>query len=237
LLEDIAPASQDDVVTGMTREHAEALARAEARFHAVLWDRTDAPAVEWLPAWRGDVALRRRLTAERLPVFMARYGERLAPSVREMASELPRLLGDAYAGLEEGPQTVVHADLHAENVLFRPTGEPVILDWTDASRGPAAADVARLLVEAPTIDARRAHEDDLLRVYVAELAERGVTGYGVERLRRHVRHAQIALFAWTVRWVGGEVPPDGSVPRMEAIVHNLIDNCAAALQDWIARSG
>jgi hypothetical protein len=237
LLEDIAPATQDDVVLGMSREHAETLAKMEARFHTVFWNRVNAPAVAWLPEWRGDVADRTSCTAERLPRFMIRCGDRLAPRIRELTSELPQRLEDAYASLQRAPQTVVHGDLHGENVLFRPTGEPVILDWTDASRGPAAADVARLLVEALTIDARRAREDDLLRVYVSALTERGVSSYGVDRLRHDIHRAVIALFAWTIRWVGAEAPPDPSIPRMEAIVHNLVDNCSAALEDGIDRLG
>ncbi len=37
--------------------------------------------------------------------------------------------------------SLLHLDLHPENVLLSPSG-PVIIDWTNAARGPAAADVA-----------------------------------------------------------------------------------------------
>ncbi len=41
-----------------------------------------------------------------------------------------------------GPgDSVVHLDLHPLNVILTPT-EPVVIDWTNAGRGPAGADVA-----------------------------------------------------------------------------------------------
>lgn len=38
-----------------------------------------------------------------------------------------------------------HGDLHPKNILMSPSG-PIVVDWFDASRGIAAADVARTLV-------------------------------------------------------------------------------------------
>jgi hypothetical protein len=38
-------------------------------------------------------------------------------------------------------EALLHLDLHPENVLLTATG-PVVIDWTNAARGPAAADVA-----------------------------------------------------------------------------------------------
>jgi aminoglycoside phosphotransferase (APT) family kinase protein len=43
-------------------------------------------------------------------------------------------------GLAEGDR-MLHLDLHPENVLLSHRG-PVVIDWTGASRGPAAADIA-----------------------------------------------------------------------------------------------
>jgi len=41
-----------------------------------------------------------------------------------------------------GPDDVlVHGDLHPDNVLLSPAG-PVVIDWANAGRGPAGADVA-----------------------------------------------------------------------------------------------
>lgn len=64
-----------------------------------------------------------------------------------------RLLADLHArlhrmappdGLRDGPipgDTVVHMDLHPQNVILAPSG-PVVIDWTNAGRGSGPSDVA-----------------------------------------------------------------------------------------------
>ena len=49
------------------------------------------------------------------------------------ASWLPAPFGDGDA--------LLHLDLHPENVILTGTG-PMVIDWTNAARGPGAADVA-----------------------------------------------------------------------------------------------
>lgn len=47
----------------------------------------------------------------------------------------------ARFGPAEPGDVVVHGDLHPGNVLLSPSG-PVVIDWSNAGRGPAGADVA-----------------------------------------------------------------------------------------------
>lgn len=48
---------------------------------------------------------------------------------------------DALDVLPDG-DTVCHGDFHPDNIIMSPRG-PVIIDWVDASRGQAVADIAR----------------------------------------------------------------------------------------------
>ena len=55
---------------------------------------------------------------------------------------MPALEGLPARFGEAGPDDVVlHGDLHPLNVLL-PASGPVVIDWSNASRGPAGADVA-----------------------------------------------------------------------------------------------
>ena len=45
----------------------------------------------------------------------------------------------------EGGSAVLHLDLHPQNVILGPDG-PVVIDWSNARRGPGAADVADVWV-------------------------------------------------------------------------------------------
>ncbi|MDT0274543.1 phosphotransferase [Blastococcus goldschmidtiae] len=60
---------------------------------------------------------------------------------------------DAPAG---NGDALLHLDLHPENVLLTPSG-PVVIDWTNAARGPAAADVADawLVISAASVPGSR----------------------------------------------------------------------------------
>ena len=76
------------------------------------------------------------------------------PNVKEVLAErigkadpLPRVqrnrAKDALRHLPDG-SAVLHGDFHPDNVFSTPSG-PVLIDWTDATRGCMAADVVRTL--------------------------------------------------------------------------------------------
>jgi aminoglycoside phosphotransferase (APT) family kinase protein len=74
-----------------------------------------------------------------LPPLRAILGEQIA------AARLPGRLADfALAALDRLPdgERLCHGDFHPANVLMTRAG-PVLIDWTGAARGDAAADVAR----------------------------------------------------------------------------------------------
>ena len=68
-----------------------------------------------------------------------------------------RMLADLHRRLHEfapppdlresfGPrETVLHLDLHPDNVLLTPSG-PVVIDWSNAAAGAAGADIAQTLL-------------------------------------------------------------------------------------------
>jgi aminoglycoside phosphotransferase (APT) family kinase protein len=74
----------------------------------------------------------------RNPMRMRRHAARLAALLDRLHSIpapdwLPSPLGEGDA--------LLHLDLHPENVILTASG-PVVIDWPNAARGPAAADVA-----------------------------------------------------------------------------------------------
>ncbi len=70
--------------------------------------------------------------------LVRRHGATLAELHRRL-HEIPAPT-DLRAPLGRG-EVLVHFDLHPENVLMSPRG-PVVIDWSNASRGDAADDVA-----------------------------------------------------------------------------------------------
>jgi aminoglycoside phosphotransferase (APT) family kinase protein len=75
---------------------------------------------------------------ERRPWLVLRHGRTLAELHRRLA-DIPAPEG-IRAPFDRGDR-LVHFDLHPDNVLVTPRG-PVVIDWSNASRGDPADDVA-----------------------------------------------------------------------------------------------
>lgn len=85
-----------------------------------------------------------QVIATTAPMMLPRQRDRLASKIRLAASELGDDAERAHSLLPHpsSPLRLCHGDLHPGNVILSPSG-PVLLDWFDASRGVALADVAR----------------------------------------------------------------------------------------------
>ena len=79
-------------------------------------------------------------TASKLPLQRQRL-QREIQSVSELASETKAAILTNLDRLQED-NVICHSDLHPENILLT-AGEPVIIDWVDATQGSPVVDVAR----------------------------------------------------------------------------------------------
>jgi aminoglycoside phosphotransferase (APT) family kinase protein len=81
------------------------------------------------------------------PVTLPRLRDRLVSKIRSAATTVDPTLIRALELMpaSKGPPRLCHGDLHPSNVILSDHG-PVIVDWFDASRGDAVADVARTLL-------------------------------------------------------------------------------------------
>jgi tRNA A-37 threonylcarbamoyl transferase component Bud32 len=93
-------------------------------------------------------------TLMRRPWAVRHYGRLLA----DLHHALHRLAGPSWLGASPiaAGDRVVHLDLHPLNVIMSATG-PVVIDWTNAKRGDAAADLAMtwILLEAGSVPSNR----------------------------------------------------------------------------------
>jgi aminoglycoside phosphotransferase (APT) family kinase protein len=118
--------------------------------------------------------------------------DRHARTLAELHRRLHRI--PAGAGMRspfgETPDgMLVHGDLHPGNVLLAARG-PVVIDWSNAGRGPAGADVADAWL---LLAAARPPAGPLLRLLVAALRRRFLAEFlrhaGREEAARHLRAA------------------------------------------------
>lgn len=78
------------------------------------------------------------------PVSLPRQGDRLRCKLRRASASFNVPYSDSVARVPDQRQliSVCHGDFHPGNVVMSPGG-PMIVDWFDACRGDAAADIAR----------------------------------------------------------------------------------------------
>ncbi len=81
--------------------------------------------------------------APELPSQRERLLDRIARA-QPLAEDTRRALIELLHGLPDGDR-LCHGDFHPGNIIMAERG-PVIIDWVDAARGSAAADVARTWV-------------------------------------------------------------------------------------------
>ncbi|MBR9863879.1 MAG: phosphotransferase [Rhodobacteraceae bacterium] len=173
LLEDFPQARSVDFVQGCSLRDAQNVISGLAQIHAAfgqagLPDRGWLPEFDFAQCWADYPAqLARILPHQALPDRFRRLGDYLAAR--------PELFAH-FSG--QGPQTCIHRDVQADNVLFTPQGA-VFLDWQFTGRGNGVSDLGYFLISSLTPELRRGVERDLIRHYHQELMGHGVEGFSL----------------------------------------------------------
>lgn len=174
LLEDVSGGRQGDVLRGCSVDDAARMIDALAPFHASWWG--ERPGTRGFPSWEDDPSTRQKRFAAQIDSVLATPGP---PDVLRILDRLRSRLGALTETLTARTQTLIHGDLHLDNVIFagaRGSRPFIILDWQTASVGPPAWDLALFLTGSLSVGDRRAAEDELLDRYVTLLATHGVRG-------------------------------------------------------------
>ena len=205
LLEDIAGARQGDVLQGCSRDDAVAVLSAIAPFHARWWKgKADRPDVgDWVPRWSEGADDRPARYQRQIAPFLQKWGMTIDPDIVRIVERLGNCYGVVLSRLAELPDTLIHADLHLDNVLFAPdeTGRrAVILDWQSICWGPAVADVTQFVIGSLPPELRRSSGHDLIALYVECLAEYGIQ-QEIDSVYDDLRLMLLRMLAGTVSWL------------------------------------
>ena len=183
-----------------------------ARLHASTWGLASVGDIEWLGVGRA--------------VLGSRYPEGVLQGWLDdgRADGFPPELRDAgnlVAALEvhaRNPVTcVLHGDTHTGNVYLDAEGRGCWFDWEVVQTGNWAQDIAYHLSTVLTIEDRRAHERELVRHYLAELAAHGAPAPdfedGWELYRRSFTYGYLL---WVITQVRGRDEVLAHMPRIAA---------------------
>jgi aminoglycoside phosphotransferase (APT) family kinase protein len=137
--------------------------------------------------------LERFLTGQMVRRAERRFSSDLGPVLKRIA-DLAVLRRDALEDLwARGPRTLVHGDCHIGNLFFEGdrTG---FLDWQVLHRAPGMRDVSYFLCHSLPGDLRRAHERELVGLYLATLTDCGIDA--PDPASAWDQHRLFAVYAW-----------------------------------------
>ena len=232
LLEDVPSDPDVDQLVGLDPARAEAVIRSIARLHARTWRDDRWVGVDWLPRLatrRANLTALAAAGAPQLMGWLAADG-RFRPGDASAIEQLPDRIGDVLTRLEELPMCVVHSDLRLDNILFPPTGEPVVLDWQGVGLGPPSWDLAYFLTQSLTVEARRAYEEPLLAAHHAAVRSEGVD---VPITTLHAGYVDALWFGLVVACAVVAIASPGDA-RSERIAIAMASRAIAALGDHSA---
>ncbi len=167
-----------------------------ARLHARYWNGDELDRMDWLG--RPAVSGVDQVSAERFGALwpqLVNSGAYELSSIQLRLGELLRTKMDGvYEALHAGPESLIHADLHQENLFFDGS-EPVFIDWALAERANPAKDVAKLTASCLEPGTARWEQGGLIRRYVRALDAEGVAGVSFEEIERFVHLAMCHYLA------------------------------------------
>ena len=199
MMEDLAPAEPGDQLSGVSLDQARQVVVQAARLHASHWGDEGIEDLPWVSGTRASPpsAASPDAIVDLWRGFKDRYGPRLQPrwvATGDWLSTRWSEMGQAHGAA----RCLTHCDFRPDNMMFASArgGRPVtVLDWQSVTYGVGATDVAYFLAGALPPEVRRAHEGELLTLYLDTLTSLGVTGYDMATLKRQYGRGGYLLFS------------------------------------------
>lgn len=228
VLEDLRHWDNADHLAGLSMHRARLCIEQLAGMHAWSVTAADAKALEVFPSLDTPTARQILLPAFELGwrVYREKSTVAIPAAVAGYAERFVEFAPKALAALTVRPM-LLHGDIRADNMFF--DGDLLkIVDFQFASRGVGVADVGYLISQGLPTEVRRGHDEELVREYLAHLAERGITDYSFDEAWQHYRFAVAYLMLLPVITLVGW---DGMPERSRALCLKLTERAVATIDD------
>lgn len=216
-----------DVTSRCTPDDAEMVIRTLGKIHGKYWESPRLKGdLAWLPTYWKDknVRLNRLMRKWALKRTIAKFGDIIPDSVKESGNYINERYDDLENYWAQPPQTFIHGDSHVGNMYFSDQGMG-FLDWQVVRQGQGMRDVSYFLVASLPTEVRRAHERDLIRLYLDCLAGMGISDLDFEKAwEQHRLHAFYTWIAQIVTAAAGTL-------QLEPIVRAGLKRTGTAIVD------
>jgi Phosphotransferase enzyme family len=177
IFEDLGPARGGNQLASCSLRDARAGIAQAAAIHAPSWNKPALIDLDWLAPLPGQVDQIKALYGQAQIIFAERYKDLLEPEFMAICAALNEAR-DNWFGHDGGFRSIVHGDFRLDNLLFdiKDGAEAIaVLDWQTVAAGNPLTDIGYFMGTGIGDVLRRAHEDELLDLYCAEMTARGIT--------------------------------------------------------------
>ncbi|NIJ35951.1 hypothetical protein FHR22_000600 [Sphingopyxis panaciterrae] len=235
VMEDVVATRQADFImdgAAVNRDEMASLLTGLARLHARFWKDASLAEHSWLrgtPSYLGDNDRFLRM-AYWAGLGMEAAPELIPPAVRGRIDALwDGVVRRNAREAARGNFTLLHGDAHIAQTYRTASGAMGFCDWQVMLRGPWAWDVSYIMSTGLEIEDRRAWEEELLRLYLGELAAAGGPALDWnEAWDAYRANMPYAFLAWAFT-IGHNSVVQAVQP--ETTTRRLVERTAAAMAD------
>ncbi len=227
VMEDMGDLRIVDQNEGMTLADAERAVDELARWHATWWNDCDD-----LVESGTIVALTDPIYPAVLPIVFAEGWEKLSAEMT-MAESIQRVgpgwierMPSLLESINGSHNTMCHGDYRADNLLFDPDDNVVLLDFQLTGQGSGSYDLAYMITQSLAPELAAEHEADLFARYAAALIASGVAEAETADLWDRYREAALFCLVYPVVAARGM---DLSDERQFRLIDNMNTRFARAV--------
>jgi hypothetical protein len=229
VMEDLGGLRIVDQIAGMTAADAERAVDGLAAWHATWWGTGDELAARGL-----TVSLADPIYPAILPMVFDEGWQKvtgameLVPAIKKVGPGWTAAMPGLLADLSSGPNTMLHGDYRADNLLFDTDDSVVLLDFQLIGSGVAAYDLAYMITQSLTADDAATHERALFDRWHDGLRSRGVSEDDLSRAWEDYRKAALFCLVYPIVASRGM---DLTDERERALIEKMNDGFARAVDD------
>jgi len=218
VLEDLSHYSPGDQLVGMHKEQVLTVVEQIAGLQSAYWNNEALEELGWMPQINGISSD----FAENWPSFVENYGFCLDDRGIKLGEKLSGFIDWKNSVIEKRPQTIVHADLREDNIMFGPPGSEdatIILDWQLTIRSLGAADVARLMGGSEIPRERKGHQFEILKRWYDTLLKGGVTDYSWDDAVYDFRLGTLSYLCYPVHFHKAGIGAEGRLKELVDVIY------------------
>ena len=227
IIEDIVDARPPSQVGGGSLDDAIVALTALAEFHAKHWMSEKSVGISpriWpldrLPkVWQASYKRNRN-------EFLSNFGGLIEKEKIQQLDQAQRDIPNLLKPLGEAPWTLLHGDYRLDNILYRPDGSLVVIDYQILSKGRPGWDVGYFITTALTPE-HKDEETQMLKHYHDVLCASGVSDYPFSMLLEDIRLTKSLL---AHRLVGGRDAFDTELKESD---QTFVDLLVQRVVGWI----